>query len=166
MYKKLIVISFLFFSGKSLPQSAWNIGYITGDSIGLKDIGKEIQIDFKNQYDPGEARPYRYSLSRRDTGMLMINNKDILMIEVRKIYDDWGLYEEQYLQSLNFITPGIKLRVNNSILKEVNQDSILINAKIETHKIKKEKSDIVEIKGYDIWIKRNQLSGLIFKMNQ
>jgi hypothetical protein len=161
MLKKLLLLTAMIYGEKIFSQSVWDIDYINEDSISKRQIGKEIQIDFKSKQNIGEGKPFRYSLPRKDTGELVINDEKVVMVEVRKIYPDWGLYSEQYLESLNDIKPNIKLRIRNSFLKEVNRDSILITVNVELHKIKKRKSDIIESKTYDIWVERVLLSGLI-----
>jgi len=163
MIKKLFLFAFLFYGEEILSQSTWDIDYIKVDSISKKDIGKEVQIDFKNQKGKGEGKSFRYSLPREDTGILVIDKESLVMREVRKVHPDWGLYKEQYLESLNEVKTDTRLRIINSVLKEVNQDSILITASVEWRKIKKKKSDSVINATYDIWIEKNKLSGLICK---
>jgi hypothetical protein len=164
MNRVLMFFVLIFWMGNIFAQSAWDIGYIAGDSINSVHVGREVRIDFKSQYKAEEGRFYRRFLSRQDTGMLVINNENISMLEVRKIYPDWGLYREQYLESVNFVIPGIKIRVGSSILKQVSSDSILISTNVETYKIKKKnKSELVESKSYDIWIERDKLSGLLYR---
>jgi hypothetical protein len=153
-----LVSTFLF------SQSAWDIGYMRVDAISHNDIGREVKIDFNQNQKPDQLQTFRYFLSRPDTTSLMIGGSAIKLIEQRKIYVDWGLYREQYLRSFDEVMPGTELLITNSVIKEVTQDSILFKSAIELHTAHPRQDEIVEHRFCDIWIERNKLSGLIYKI--
>lgn len=100
-------------------------------------------------------------LSAKDTGQLLINNTLIKLKEDWKIHVDHGVCSEQFLVSLNDVSPGVKLYIGNSVIKEITKNSILISSEIELRHGKK----VIEKKLLDIRIDRNLLSGFLYERN-
>ena len=159
----ILTIILGFNANNSVAQSAWDIAYIEIDSITQADVGRIVQLDFRKTIAKPETRHWRRYIERSDTGVVNINGVNVHFREVRKIYPDWGLLDEQYLESRDDVKPGTKLRIISSTLKEVNKDSIRINADVESRKKQKRNSIVVERQQYDIWIERQTLSGLMCK---
>ena len=148
---------------QSYSQAAWDINYVAEDAIDDNYIGKTVKIDFKKKQGVKDNSPHRFFLSREDTAGLRIDNKFVRFKEEREIYDDWGLYKEQYLESLNAIGDKTKLRISDCIVKKINPDSVLFTANIETYIVKRKKKEITGSWVEDIWVERNKLEGVIFK---
>lgn len=104
----LLCILSVFLSSKPLDfQGAWNISYISPDSLNANYIGKELRIDCKrNSADTlsGSVKPLsiRKLLSRQDTvKLVLLNNDSATLVERWRIYPDHGVVSEQYLQRID-----------------------------------------------------------------
>lgn len=163
----LAMLLAIWFSASS--QSAWDIGYICIDSISSKDIGRLAKIDFKWRTDPSnntvirDNRNPRYFITPIDTGQIVFAGDTIELIERRKIYADWGLYREQYLECPNYKQQSI-LKVYETEIIDVKEDSILFRVFFEIYaRGKRNKAQITTRDTALCWIKKNQLNGVIIK---
>jgi hypothetical protein len=161
--KTIFFFSFLFPSVGMFSQYAWDIDYILVDSVGLKDVGKEVKFDFSNVRKPDFGKHYRASLSRKDTATIIINNQNIWVVERRTINADWGRYAMQYIESFNQNRSDTILKLMGSIIKEVKDNSILFETNVEIYRIKKKKKTFIETKVIDIWIEKDKLTGVFFE---
>jgi hypothetical protein len=144
-------------------QSAWDIRYIKMDAVGEKDIGREVKPDFLSGKKSNDEASWRYFISSSDTATLTIDNVEIRFVEKRKIRADWGLYREQFLESVSNTAPDTKLRITGTIIKAVTKDSILLASTVDVIRFKKKKEEKTGSRVHDIFIPKNRLSGLIYQ---
>lgn len=95
--KTIAVLIFLFLSWSScFSQGGWDIGYIAIDSVDQDEIGKDIKLDFRNEYDTNTTvhRFLMRFIAQEDSVTIMLDGKKIELIESRNIHVDWGFYDE------------------------------------------------------------------------
>jgi len=122
----IITILLLYFNIYSLhSQSAWDIGYIFTESISDNDIGREVKLDFysSDSLINLNVHPINF-LKHQDSATLILCDKDTLeFVEKRKIFGDWGLFREQYLESEIYIKNiNLRLRTAKIFLSEIREE--------------------------------------------
>lgn len=104
----------------------------------VTDTGRQVKIDFKNPGINKTTRQIRHYVEPEDTGQITIEGNSIDLIERRKIYVDHCSYKDQYLE-----TPGYSdyriLRIYDSEILEVKNDSILFRLYLEIYTTRKNK---------------------------
>ena len=162
-----ILIGLQIFAINGLSQGGWNIGYIEVDSIAEKDISRQVKIDFKRNYSlvqDIEKKSIRYFIEPQDTTLINIDGNTIKLIERRKIYVDHGNYNDQYLESLDFVDNRL-MKIYNSEIVEVRRDSILFKLDLELYsKMKGKWISIPFIKTILSWIDKEKLDGVMYKL--
>ena len=156
----------LFLPRDTFGQGGWDIGYIPVDSISVKQIGKDLKLDFRAACDTTTKIPKFLMgfIGKQDTIKISIDNEIIELIERRAIYDDWGFYNEQFLESPDY-GPYQVLRVYHSIIEEVQTDSILVRLYLELYNKSKggKISDTPRRFSESIWIPKTKLNGFMVK---
>ncbi|MEK7224538.1 MAG: hypothetical protein AAB221_02510 [Bacteroidota bacterium] len=158
-FRALFLSSLLFCSHFAFSQGAWDIDYLPIDSVSSKDIGKEFRLDLKTNNPIKQFNSIRARLSMFDTGFIYINDTSVELRENWKIYVDHGVCSEQFLVSVKEISPGIKLYLGNSVIKDITIDSIFLLSDLEFRK----KELVIEKRTEAIGIKKNSLSGLLYR---
>ncbi len=104
VYRVGIVLPLLLMVLNSFSQGGWDIDFIPIDSLSTDDVGRDVKIDFtKNStIQDSVTQHLMFFISREDTGSVTLDNQTIKFVEKRSIHLDWGFYDEQYLESLNF----------------------------------------------------------------
>jgi len=164
-------LSLIFFlvliSNYSFSQGGWNIGYISIDSIGQDLIGRDVKLDFRKESDANKSIPnylMRF-IAQEDSATLVLDGKKIKLKEKRNIHLDWGFYDEQFLECVNF-TKSSSLRIYHSVLEGLNEDAVLVRFYIEIYyKHKNRKEQISPDKRYCIseWLPKDILNGVMIK---
>lgn len=163
-----MIICLLQMSFYSFAQGGWDIDYITIDSLSIKEIGRDVKIDFKNtSYPIGSGNPdFMYFISKQDTGSLELDGEIIEFVEQRIIHLDWGFYDEQFLESVNYSDNEI-IRIYHTVIEEITSDSILFRVYIETYGRDK-KGEIKyglqpRRRCEKVWINKTKLDGVMVK---
>lgn len=131
----LILVSLAFTASS---QGNWNIGYIPIDSLQPSDTGRQVKIDFKHPGINTPPRQIRHFVEPKDTGQITLEGNSIDLIERRKIYVDHGSYKDQYLETPGYSDNRI-LRIYDSEILEVKNDSILFRLYLEIYTTRKNK---------------------------
>jgi hypothetical protein len=165
--KTVLIIFFSLISNYLYAQGGWDIGYKKSESITIQDTGRHVKMDFKSLKKTNPNILINL-LSREDTSILILCNNDTLkVIEKREIYIDWGYYEEQYLESSDYLKDtNIKFRINESIIKDVKSDSIQFKILVSILKTKRKKSFNIGNKEFDVWVSRYNLDGVMYKKKE
>ena len=154
-------------SFNSFSQGSWDINYIEIDSIKKSDIGKTVKIDFKHEWSKNykhKSKWIRAFLIPQDSGQILLDNKKIDVIEIRKIYVDHGSFNDQYLE-LESENKNQTIRIYNSELLEIELDRLKFNISIETFEFKDEKlGNKLDTNNQEVWIDKKELDGLIIKI--
>jgi hypothetical protein len=106
LVKSRVVFMFFFISTSLFSQGAWDLKYISIDSLNSSFINKEVRLDFKTSKDKpinGKVSVFdiRKLLSKQDTVNLDIKGRLYKFIENWKTYVDHGVLTEQTLVSVN-----------------------------------------------------------------
>jgi hypothetical protein len=114
----------------AFSQGAWNIKYMSLDSLNTSFIDKEIRIDFKRSNADslnGEVNvlDIRRLLSVRDTVDLKINDKSQRFVEQWKFYVDHGDLSEQFLETANK-SEKERIQIKEMFLKSINDSSLIL----------------------------------------
>ena len=140
----------------------WNIGYIQIDSIGAKDIGRLVKVDFKNIHDQVNKAGIN-SIRSRDTARLVLWGDTIEFKEVRIISPDWGDYILQGLACRNYKS-NLDLEIDESEIMDIKPDSILFKLYTRLYHTKKGKIKGDATKDTVLaWIEKRKLDGVMFK---
>ncbi|MCE7991646.1 MAG: hypothetical protein HEP71_06690 [Roseivirga sp.] len=166
-FGRLLFYTTLLIPFSSLAQGGWDIGYIPIDSIKPTDIGKDIKLDFRAASDTTSRVPdfLINFVGKEDTATIMLDNKEIELVEKREIHVDWGFYDEQYLECLNYSHNRV-LRVYHSVIEMIKSDSLLVRLYMETYyKDNRGRiSDIPNRFSKSVWIPKKELNGVMIKM--
>jgi len=166
--KNISFVIFLSFSSNfCFSQGGWDIGYVSIDSIGQELIGRDVKLDFRKQSDithsvPGFLMGY---IAIQDSVSLLLDGQEIVLIERRNIHADWGFYDEQFLECIDFSKSEF-LRIYHSVIEKQNEDSLLVRLYLEIyHKYTKNKGQISPDRRYCIsqWIPKDKLKGVMIK---
>ena len=147
-------------------QGGWNIGYIEIDSISAKDAGKSVKIDFKQKHIVNKEkknRSVRQLVEPKDTGQITLGGNAFELVERRKIYADWGYYQEQYLECPGYENNRL-VKVYDSEILQVKKDSILFRLHLEIYNKRKDKATGEPVRDTVLsWIEKEKLDGVIIK---
>jgi hypothetical protein len=159
-------------SGQKAP-----VRFIPIDSISLVRPGQKVKLDFKtNEKNIGRFPPAYPSLrgARRvpestawvgDTVDLTIDREKIEFIERKGKTVDWYLFMIECLESKSY-KQGHSLVIRHSIIQDIKGDSILFRLTIELYKQKSNKDwKEINLRTSDIWIKLNELDGVLISEN-
>lgn len=138
-------------------QGAWNIKYVSIDSLDSASIGKELRIDFKSFISDTLKAPVKNGFevrkllgAKRDTITLDLDGQFMQFVENWKLYVDQGSISDQileeventakqkvfiremYLVSMDERTLTLEVIVHKSLgeKKEQNKKTIIINKSI------------------------------------
>lgn len=142
-------------------QSAWDIGYLSIDSINPSYIGKEIRIDFKSSHDdilPREIN-VRKLLAKRDTVTLNVKEKEVNFIESWKIYIDWGILKDQTLKEIG----GDKIKemqIREMYLQSMDESTLTLEIYIYTVYTDKDRESL---KRQIIEIEKAKIKGILVR---
>jgi len=164
----IMIICLVQISFYSFAQGGWDIDYITIDSLSITEIGRDVKIDFKNtssSIDKGKPN-FMYFISKQDTGSLELDGEIIEFVEQRNIHLDWGFYDEQFLESVNYSDNKI-IRIYHTIIEEITSDSVLFRVYLETYSRGNKggiKDDLQARRRCEkVWINRTKLDGVMVK---
>ena len=106
LVKMTFVFIILFINTSLFSQGAWDMKYVSIDSVNSSFIDKEVRLDFKaskNDIVNGKVSVFdiRKLLLKKDTVDLEIKGRFYKFIENWKIYVDHGVLKEQTLVSVN-----------------------------------------------------------------
>jgi hypothetical protein len=124
----LIVLGSFFFYSNAVGQGAWNLKYLSLDSLNESFIGKELRIDFKSKVKHKSKqtdRNIRKIFSKRDTVTLNLSNQAIRFVENWKIYADHGVVSDQTLQSVGG-SDSEQLVIKEMFVRAVLKSSITV----------------------------------------
>ena len=159
---------FFFTSVNCLGQGGWDIGYISVDSLGKQDIGRDLKIDFRNESDTSNTIPsfIMNLVAIEDTVTIHVKGEKMTFIEHRNIHLDWGFYDEQFLECPN--APNNKvIRVYHTVIEDIKTDSILFRLYIEQYdKYKNRKVKVGTIprrRTESVWIVKKIIKGVMIK---
>jgi len=164
------VILLLLSSNNCFSQGGWNIGYVPIDSINQDLIGRDIKLDFRKESNTTKTtlKPLMNFIALEDAVTILLDGKKIELKEKRNIHLDWGFYDEQFLECLDF-SKNKSMRIYHSLIEEQNEDSLLVRLYIEIYyKYKKRKGRITPDNRYCIsqWIPREKLMGVMIKIKK
>ena len=71
-------------------------------------------------------------IALEDSVTILLDGQEIELKEKRNIHLDWGFYDEQFLECLDFSKYGV-LRIYHSVIEEQNEDSLLVRLYIEIY---------------------------------
>ena len=165
--RNLILTTMLFFTFNVFSQGGWDINYIQIDSITNSNVGQQVKIDFKHKETKktiASKKSIRRYLLPIDTSVINLAGKNTTLIEVRKIYIDFGFYKEQYLECLDY-KGGYVLRIYESEILEVTEDKIKFRLKTQIYKTNNNSAyEEPVIKNETEWIAKNKLDGVMIKI--
>lgn len=148
-------------------QGGWNIGYLECRSIEEKHIGESFKADFLPPCrERGKAnKSYRFALSRADQVTLNLDSSPTRFVECRKIHDDWGFYQEQYLESVSANADNLQVRIQGMTLKEIKRNAFHFEAVVEYIRpgSRDRKTEVVRTATIPIEIKKRKLQGLMYQ---
>lgn len=124
MIKALISMFFLFTSFSIVfAQGAWNMKYVSIESLNIKFIGKEVRLDFKSSEYDTLAKDFniRYILSKRDMVSFEIDGQNIEFKEDWKLYVDHGVLKDQTLQGKNRLQV-----IREQFIESINDSTIVV----------------------------------------
>ena len=137
-----LLVFAIFTSSYLQAQGGWDIGYIFQDSISASEIELEVKVDFisRDRKLSQSKHPINF-LSKEDTSLIVLCGNDTLrFVEKRNIHSDWGFYNEQYLESANYLNDeNIRLRTTKFVIREVQTDSIYFELHASIFRIRKKK---------------------------
>jgi hypothetical protein len=142
-------------------QGGWNIGYLKVDSISKDHIGKRVRIDFKSSYawtSPDRLRHIRSYVGTKDTGSITIDTTLLIIVERRKIYVDYGDYNDQYLECINCKHESVF--IYDAIILDFDDQAIKFQFDIETKRI----DQTVTKDTKTVFIDRKQLDGVMYML--
>ncbi|WP_415376678.1 hypothetical protein [Patiriisocius sp. Uisw_017] len=166
--KNISLIIFLLLIGNyCFSQGGWNIGYVSIDSISQNLIGRDVKLDFRKESDTTNSIPsfLMNFIAIEDSTSLLLDGEEIVLTEKRNIHSDWGFYDEQFLECIDF-NKSESLRIYHSVIEEQNEDSLLVRLYIEIYyKYTKRKERISPDRRYCIsqWIPKDKLNGVMIK---
>ena len=149
--------------------------YITVDSLSFIKSGQEVKLDFKTRngdwyYPPAypSLRGSRYIQNKAwvgDTVNINIDSRQIQLIERKGKIIDWYLFEVERLESNNF-KQGHTLVIPKSEIRDIKSDSVLFQLTMDLYKdTKNKKWKKVDTWTKDIWIKKENLDGVLIHIN-
>jgi hypothetical protein len=157
MRKTILLLTFLLFSSNIFSQGGVNVNYIPVDSINTRYIGQKCKIDFKSK----KTKEYIQKIRIPDTVNIVLNNRQIDLIEVKGTGTDYWYFSKESLKSYNY-QHGHLLKIDDIEIQKMTADSILFRMTFELYSNKKPSEQIGTDK-QDIWIKKGKLDGVLLK---
>ena len=154
--KEFILILFLMIGATSVfSQGAWDIKYISLDSLSPKLIGKEVKIDFKTSVTDtlqGEVKALdiRKLLSKKDTVSLVLGGELVKFKESWKLYVDHGALREQTLERVE-TTGDERIYISEMYLVSIDEATLTLEMIVCKASGKNKESVIVnksDVKGF------------------
>ncbi|MCT4561483.1 MAG: hypothetical protein N4A41_08905 [Crocinitomicaceae bacterium] len=160
---KILLIIPLLYSFYTFGQGGWDIGYVDIDSVGNEYIGQDVKIDFLKAPETQSVNPLeiRKIISNEDSAFIEINGKKIQLKERRNIYDDWGFYDEQYLECVHFGTTET-LRIYHTVIEEISAEGLKVRFYFEISSSGNQQSQ-PRRRCESIWIEKSKLNGILIK---
>lgn len=163
-----IFISIFFFLNSILfvnAQGAWDINYISIDSLNNNLIGNEIRLDFKSSNSDTingsiSLLKIRKLLFKRDTVILEVDGKKKEYIENWKFYVDHGLLRDQTLKVKNK-----SQIIKEQFIKSINDSTIVV--KMNFYKPEQCKSKKMMLSSSKlVTIDKQLVKGVLFRRNE
>jgi hypothetical protein len=135
-----------------------NVEYIPIDSVDTRYVGQQVKIDFNS----GTKKKHLIQKARTpDTVKIVLNDREIDLIEVKGTGVDYWYFSKEYLKSYNFERRRV-LKIEHIVVEEVAADSILFRMTLGLFRNERAREPVSsEVK--DIWLTRNKMEGLLIK---
>src|SRR6185295_8853601 len=124
----MVIILLMIVTTSVYSQSAWDIEYVSTDSLLSALIGQEMRLDFKASVTDTlqgdeDALSTRYLLFREDTICLILGGQSEKFKERWIIYPDWGIIKDQTLEKIDSITDG-RVYIREMYLVSINDTTL------------------------------------------